>query len=110
MVNFPIRILDCHKCPISLHSFYYSCTDWNGLCDILRDALWDDTFKLSASAAASEFCQWVKVGIDIYIYIYVYIYIDIYIYIYIYIYIHPIKSVRLRLTHLHGFQLLVLLL
>ena len=68
MVNFPIRILDCHKCPISLHSFYYSCTDWNGLCDILRDALWDDTFKLSASAAASEFCQWVKVGIDIYIY------------------------------------------
>ena len=28
--------------------------------DILRDALWDDTFKFSASAAASEFCEWVK--------------------------------------------------
>ena len=24
-------------------------------------------FKLSASAAASEFCEWVQVGIDVYI-------------------------------------------
>ena len=26
-----------------------------------------DIFKLSASAAASEFCEWVQVGIDVYI-------------------------------------------
>ena len=41
--------------------------DWDGLCDHLRDVPWDDFFKLSASAAASEFCEWVQVGIDVYI-------------------------------------------
>ena len=45
----------------------YSCADWNGLCDHLRDVPWEDIFKLSASAAASEFCEWVQVGIDVYI-------------------------------------------
>ena len=38
-----------------------------GPCDHLRDVPWDDIFKLSASAAASEFCEWVQVGIDVYI-------------------------------------------
>ena len=33
----------------------------------MRDAPWEDIFKLSASAAASEFCEWVQVGIDVYI-------------------------------------------
>ena len=28
---------------------------------------WEDIFKLSASAAAGEFCEWVQVGIDVYI-------------------------------------------
>ena len=37
------------------------------ICDYLRDVLWKDIFKLSASAAASEFCEWVQVGIDVYI-------------------------------------------
>ena len=32
----------------------------------LRDVLWEDIFKLSASAAASEFCEWVQVAIDVY--------------------------------------------
>ena len=27
---------------------------------------WEDIFKVSASDAASEFCQWVQVGIDVY--------------------------------------------
>ena len=27
----------------------------------------EDSFKLSASATASEFCEWVQVGIDVYI-------------------------------------------
>ena len=34
---------------------------------ILRDVPWDDIFELSASAAASEFCEWVQVGTDVYI-------------------------------------------
>ena len=34
---------------------YHSCTDWDGLRDHLRDAPWEDIFKLSASAASSEF-------------------------------------------------------
>ena len=33
----------------------------------LRDVPWDDVFKLGTSAAASEFCDWVQVGIDVYI-------------------------------------------
>ena len=38
-----------------------------GLCDHLRDVPWEDIFKLSASAAASKFWEWVQVGIDVYI-------------------------------------------
>ena len=51
------------------HSIAYDYThaDWDGLCDHLRDVPWEDIFKLSASAAASEFCEWVRVGIDAYI-------------------------------------------
>ena len=33
----------------------------------MRDVPWEDVFKLGASAAASEFCEWVQVGIDVYI-------------------------------------------
>ena len=35
----------------------YSCADWDGLCDHLRDVPWEDIFKLGASAVASEFCE-----------------------------------------------------
>ena len=45
----------------------YSRTDWDGLRDHLRDIPWEDIFELSASAAASEFREWVQVGIDVYI-------------------------------------------
>ena len=48
-------------------AYDYSSADWDGLCDHLRDVSWGDIFKLSASAAASEFCEWVQVGIDVYI-------------------------------------------
>ena len=48
-------------------AYEYSCADWDGLCDHLRDVRWEDIFKLGASAAASEFCVWVQVGIDVYI-------------------------------------------
>ena len=43
-------------------AYDYSRADWDGLRDHLRDVL-----KLSASAASSEFCEWVQVGIDVYI-------------------------------------------
>ena len=33
----------------------------------MRDVPWEDIFKLGASAAASEFCEWVQVGTDVYI-------------------------------------------
>ena len=48
-------------------AYDYSCADWDGLHNHLRDVPWKDIFKLSASAAASEFCEWVQVGIDVYI-------------------------------------------
>ena len=44
-------------------AYDYSC----GLHDHLRDVPWEDIFELSAFAAASEFCGWVQVGIDVYI-------------------------------------------
>ena len=48
-------------------AYGYYCIDWDGLFDHLRDVPWEDIFKLDASAAASEFCEWVQVGIDVYI-------------------------------------------
>ena len=38
-------------------AYEYSCADWDGLHDHLRDLPWENTFKLSVSAAASKFCQ-----------------------------------------------------
>ena len=48
-------------------AYDYSHDDWNGLCDHLRDVTWEDIFKLSASAAASEFCERILVGTDVHI-------------------------------------------
>ena len=48
-------------------AYDYSHADWDGLRDHLRDVPWEDVFKLGASAAASEFCEWIQVGIDVYI-------------------------------------------
>ena len=48
-------------------AYDYSCTYWDGLCNHLRDVPWEDIFKLCASATASEFCEWVQVGINVYI-------------------------------------------
>ena len=63
-IDFPIN----SKQDTSFHrmAYDYSHADWDSLRDHLRDVPWD-IFKLSASAAASEFCEWVKVGIDVYI-------------------------------------------
>ena len=95
MVNFPTQIPDCDSHSPALLALFissdasafpsirilrtnsqwdatfhriaydYSHGDWDGLCDHLRDVPWEDIFKLGAFAAASEFCEWVQVGIDI---------------------------------------------
>ena len=43
--------------PFHRIAYDYFRTDWDGLHDHLRDIPWEDIFKLSASAAASEFCE-----------------------------------------------------
>ena len=48
-------------------AYDYSRADWDGLRDHLRDVPWEDIFKFGASAAASEFGEWIRVGIDAYI-------------------------------------------
>ena len=63
--DFPIN--SKWDAPFHRIAYDYSCADWDGLRDHLRDVPWEDIFKLSASAAASEFCEWVQVGIDVYI-------------------------------------------
>ena len=46
-------------------AYDYSCVDWGGLRD--QRCSMEDIFKLGASAAGSEFCEWFQVGIDAYI-------------------------------------------
>ena len=53
--------------PFHRKAYDYSRADWGGLCDHLRDVPWEDMFKFSASAVASEFCECVQVEIDVYI-------------------------------------------
>ena len=53
--------------PFHLIAYDYSHADWDGLRDHFRDVPLDDIFKLGASAAVSEFCECVQVGIDVYI-------------------------------------------
>ena len=56
-INFPSN--SQQDAPVHRVAFDYSCADWDGLCDHLRDVPWEDIFNLGASAAASEFCEWV---------------------------------------------------
>ena len=47
--------------PFHRIAYDYSRADWDGLRDHLRNVPWEDIFKLGASVAASEFCEWVQV-------------------------------------------------
>ena len=60
VVSVSIDFLSNSQQDALLHhiAYDYSRADWDGLHDLL---------KLGASAAASEFCEWVQVGIDLYI-------------------------------------------
>ena len=49
--SYPERDAPFHRI-----AYDYSFAHWDGLRDHLRDVTWEDIFKLSASAAASEFC------------------------------------------------------
>ena len=70
-------------------AYEYSGADWDGLHDHLRDVQWEDVFNVSAFAAASKF--WFGCRLEL-------------------MYIYPIENMRRpSLTHLHGFQLLLLL-
>ena len=64
-IDFPSNLQ--RDAPFHHIAYDYSHADWDGLRDHLRDVSWEDVFKLSASAAVSEFCEWVQVGIDVYI-------------------------------------------
>ena len=67
--QFPSTFHHIHNGTPRFHhiAYDYSRADWDGLHDHLRDVPWEDIFKLHASNAASEFCEWVQVGIDVYI-------------------------------------------
>ena len=64
--QFPFQIHSKWNVLFHCIAYDYSLADWDGLCDHLRDVSWEDVFKLSASPAAGEFCEWVQVGIDVY--------------------------------------------
>ena len=90
IISVSIKFPSYSRCDAPfLHIAYdYSCTDLDGFCDHLRDNPWEKNFKLSASAAAREFCEWVQVGINVYI---------------------PHRKYQVELHSSHGFQQLVLL-
>ena len=53
--------------PFHSMAYDYSRADWDGLRDHLKSVPWEEIFKLSASAAATEFCEKIQAGIDVYI-------------------------------------------
>ena len=64
-IDFPTN--SKRDAPFLYTAYDYSRAYGDGLHDHLRGVPWEDIFKLSASAASSEFCEWVQVGIDVYI-------------------------------------------
>ena len=69
-------------------AYDYSCADWDGLHNHLKNLLWEDIFKLSLLLVPVNFLSWFRLEL---------------------MYISVIKNIRSNLTHLHGFQQLVLL-
>ena len=69
VISVSIDFPSSSKWDAPFHRIAYdsSCADWNGLCDHMRDVPWEGIFKITASAAASGFCECVLVGIDVYI-------------------------------------------
>ena len=72
--------------PFHRTAYDYIRADWDGLCDHLRDVLWEDIFKLGASATASELASGFRLEL---------------------MYIFLIVSIRSSFTHLHCLQMLL---
>ena len=85
-IDFPTN--SKRDAPFYRITYDYSCADRDGLHDHFRDVLWDDIFKLNAPALLVNFVSGFRLEL---------------------MYISLIVSIRSNLTHLHGFQLLVLL-
>ena len=64
-IDFPTNLQ--RYAPFHSIAYDYSRADCDGLPDHLRGVSWEDMFKVGASAAASKFCEWAQVGIDVYI-------------------------------------------
>ena len=64
-IDFPLN--SQQDAPFHRIAYDYSCADWDGIHDHLRDVAWEDILKSSASAAASEICEWIQARIDVYI-------------------------------------------
>ena len=63
-IDFPLN--SKQDAPFHRIAYDYACADWDGLCNHLCYVPWEDIFKLSASVAASAFCEWFQVGTDVY--------------------------------------------
>ena len=58
-VSIDFRIISKQNAPFHRIAYDYSRAYWDGLRDNLGDVPWEDIFKLNASAATSEFYQWI---------------------------------------------------
>ena len=74
--------------PFHCIAYDYSRADWDGLCGHLKGVPWEDIFKLVLLLLLVNFVTGFRLKL---------------------MYISLIKSIRSSLTHLHAFQLLVLL-
>ena len=87
-IHFPTN--SQQDAPFHRIAYEYSCADWDGLRDHLRDVPWEDIFKLGASTAASELGSVSGFRLEL-------------------MYIYHIENIKSSLIHLHDFQMLVLL-
>ena len=62
-IDFPTN--SQQDAPFHRIAYDYSHADWDGLHDHLRHVPWEVIFKLDASAATSEFGEWVQVVINV---------------------------------------------
>ena len=85
-IDFPIN--SKQDTPFHRVAYDYSRADWDGLHDHLRDAPWEDIFNSVLLLLLVNFVSVFRLEL---------------------MYISLIVSIRSNLTHLHGFQQLVLL-
>ena len=65
--HFPLTTNSERGATLHYTAFDYSRADLYGSCDHLRNVPGEDIFTLVASAAATEFYEWVLVGVAVYI-------------------------------------------